>query len=123
LLGRSLFVMSSSLITDTFKQAKSRPGKSTQHKKQVDSKKDQDVKKTRSSTDKKGDEQLSSDIEVLRDFDLQLDYGPCIGIARLERWDRAEKFGLNPPMQVRKIIEMNLNDDRYTQCVWNDYNI
>ena len=26
-----------------------------------------------------GDEQLSSDIEVLRDFDLQLDYGPCIG--------------------------------------------
>ena len=42
--------MSSILITDTFKKAKSQSGKSTQHKKQVNANKNQDVKKIRSIT-------------------------------------------------------------------------
>lgn len=28
-------------------------------------------------------------------------YGPCAGITRLDRWDRAKKLGLNPPEEVR----------------------
>jgi len=33
-------------------------------------------------------------------------YGPCIGITRIERWERAHKFGLNPPMDIKDLLEM-----------------
>jgi hypothetical protein len=32
----------------------------------------------------------------LRQFDMNITYGPCIGISRLERWKRAKEMGLNP---------------------------
>jgi hypothetical protein len=28
------------------------------------------------------------------------EYGPCVGMTRLERWDRAASLGLNPPEEV-----------------------
>ena len=28
------------------------------------------------------------------------EYGPCIGMTRLERWERAHALGLNPPTEV-----------------------
>ena len=28
------------------------------------------------------------------------EYGPCIGMTRLERWERAKSLGLNPPTEV-----------------------
>jgi len=31
---------------------------------------------------------------------LTAKYGPCVGISRLERWERAHKWGLNPPEEV-----------------------
>lgn len=34
---------------------------------------------------------------TLREFDLSSKYGPCMGISRLERWERAAKLGLEPP--------------------------
>ena len=27
------------------------------------------------------------------------EYGPCVGVTRLERWDRADALGLNPPLE------------------------
>lgn len=33
-------------------------------------------------------------------FDRNYDYGPCIGVTRLERWERAQAMGLNPPLEV-----------------------
>lgn len=55
--------------------------------------------------------------EILRVFDLYVleiyfwklylsnlrsyEYGPCIGITRLERWDRADALGLKPLHEVR----------------------
>lgn len=39
--------------------------------------------------------------EILRLFDLSYEYGPCVGVSRLARWERAHKAGLNPPVQVR----------------------
>ena len=39
--------------------------------------------------------------EILRIFDLNDEYGPCVGFSRLARWERAHKAGLNPPIQVR----------------------
>ena len=29
---------------------------------------------------------------------------PCIGIARLKRWKRANTFGLNPPIEVLAVL-------------------
>ncbi|KAG8883884.1 hypothetical protein FRB97_005722 [Tulasnella sp. 331] len=42
---------------------------------------------------------------ILRRFDLSYEYGPCIGFTRMERWERADKLGLNPPPVVRQILE------------------
>ncbi|KAI0296546.1 DNA polymerase delta, subunit 4-domain-containing protein [Multifurca ochricompacta] len=41
---------------------------------------------------------------ILRVFDLSYEYGPCIGVTRLERWERAEALGLDPPAEVREIL-------------------
>ncbi|XP_005094952.1 DNA polymerase delta subunit 4 [Aplysia californica] len=61
------------------------------------------------------------ELEVLKQFDLTLEFGPCIGISRMERWQRAQNFGLNPPVEVRDIINQHSDDEIYTQCLWNDY--
>lgn len=45
-----------------------------------------------------------SDLEIIESFDLNYKYGPMTGITRLERWDRAEAFGLQPPKRVREIL-------------------
>ena len=34
------------------------------------------------------------------------DYGPCIGVSRLERWERAHLLGLNPPPEVCIIVPL-----------------
>lgn len=43
---------------------------------------------------------LTLEEKVLRHFDLSSQYGPCIGITRLNRWKRADKLGLKPPVEV-----------------------
>ena len=45
--------------------------------------------------------------EELRQFDLNLKYGPCIDLTRMERFKRAEKFGLDPPKHIRIYLEQN----------------
>ena len=47
---------------------------------------------------------LSSAEVILRDFDMTYEYGPCVGITRMERYDRADKLGLHPPKEVYKIL-------------------
>jgi len=42
---------------------------------------------------------------ILRNFDLTPRYGPCVGISRLDRYRRAEKMGLKPPIEVLQILE------------------
>ncbi|XP_027347836.1 uncharacterized protein LOC113859222 [Abrus precatorius] len=42
--------------------------------------------------------------EVLRQFDLNMAYGPCVGMTRLERWERARKLGLNPPQEIERLL-------------------
>ncbi|KAI0685607.1 DNA polymerase delta, subunit 4-domain-containing protein [Cytidiella melzeri] len=41
---------------------------------------------------------------ILRVFDLSYEYGPCIGMTRLQRWERAEAMGLKPPFAVKEIL-------------------
>ncbi|EMD39333.1 hypothetical protein CERSUDRAFT_112972 [Gelatoporia subvermispora B] len=42
---------------------------------------------------------------ILRVFDLSYEYGPCIGVTRMQRWERAEVLGLKPPPEVKEILE------------------
>ncbi|KAG1795071.1 DNA polymerase delta, subunit 4-domain-containing protein [Suillus plorans] len=57
--------------------------------------------------------------QILRVFDMSYEYGPCVGMSRLERWERASSFGLNPPDEVRHILltEEGVEKDEYSQCV------
>ncbi|KAJ5083427.1 hypothetical protein N7456_012854 [Penicillium angulare] len=42
--------------------------------------------------------------KILRNFDLSIDYGPCVGIDRLGRWRRAARMGLEPPIEVLTVL-------------------
>ncbi|KAH7915248.1 DNA polymerase delta, subunit 4-domain-containing protein [Hygrophoropsis aurantiaca] len=55
--------------------------------------------------------------QILRVFDMSYEYGPCVGMTRLERWERAEGFGLNPPPEVRDILLTKEGGEDYAQCV------
>ncbi|KAG6029059.1 hypothetical protein E4U41_000484 [Claviceps citrina] len=47
---------------------------------------------------------LSVNEKVLRYFDVSSQYGPCIGIDRTKRWERAERLGLNPPIEILAVL-------------------
>ncbi|PGH04308.1 hypothetical protein AJ79_07156 [Helicocarpus griseus UAMH5409] len=49
-------------------------------------------------------ENLTMHEKILRHFDLSNQYGPCIGIARIKRWRRAQLLGLNPPIEVLAVL-------------------
>lgn len=42
--------------------------------------------------------------KILREFDMSGQYGPCTGIARLKRWNRAQRLGLAPPTEVLAVL-------------------
>lgn len=42
--------------------------------------------------------------KILRHFDLSSQYGPCIGIPRLDRWKRAFNLGTEPPIEVLAVM-------------------
>ncbi|PNY26122.1 DNA polymerase delta subunit 4 [Tolypocladium capitatum] len=49
-------------------------------------------------------EDLEVSEKVLRYFDVSSQYGPCIGIDRMKRWQRAERLGLSPPIEVLSVL-------------------
>ncbi|KAK5651211.1 hypothetical protein OQA88_12718 [Cercophora sp. LCS_1] len=56
------------------------------------------------ATHRKHTEGLTTGEKILRYFDVSSQYGPCIGTARLKRWQRAEALGLNPPIEVLAVL-------------------
>ncbi|KAK6356561.1 hypothetical protein TWF718_000912 [Orbilia javanica] len=42
--------------------------------------------------------------KILRHFDLSSQYGPCVGVTRFKRWERAERLGLGPPIEVLAVL-------------------
>ena len=42
--------------------------------------------------------------DLMRQFDLNPEYGPCVGITRLERWERAQRLGKMPPAEVKAYL-------------------
>ncbi|KAI1632444.1 DNA polymerase delta, subunit 4-domain-containing protein [Biscogniauxia mediterranea] len=49
-------------------------------------------------------EGLSLAEKVLRYWDVSSQYGPCVGISRMKRWQRADRLGLNPPVEVLAVL-------------------
>ncbi|MCJ1474712.1 hypothetical protein MMC13_003372 [Lambiella insularis] len=47
---------------------------------------------------------LSLEQKILREFDLSSQFGPCVGIARTKRWNRARSLGLQPPIEVLAVL-------------------
>ncbi len=42
---------------------------------------------------------------VLAAFDLDQSFGPCVGLSRAARWERARALGLSPPAEVFAALE------------------
>lgn len=60
-----------------------------------------------------------ADERALKTFDLTSKYGPCCGMTRLERYDRAAGLGLDPPKKVLEVIQRRGADDpRWRECLW-----
>lgn len=62
-----------------------------------------------------------AELELLRQFDLAWQYGPCTGITRLQRWQRAEQMGLEPPLEVRQVLQTHPGDPRFQYSLWHLY--
>ena len=85
------------------------------------------LKRVKHSTTKKETKTKEVDLvaseAALREFDLNVDYGPLVGISRLDRLLRAESFNLPVKPEISKILkdseliqahpELNLN-------IWHD---
>nr|XP_020493407.1 DNA polymerase delta subunit 4 isoform X1 [Labrus bergylta] len=61
------------------------------------------------------------ELQQLKQFDLDWRFGPCTGISRLQRWERAKLHGMNPPEEIRELLLQTQIDSEYTQSLWSDY--
>ncbi|XP_068678000.1 DNA polymerase delta subunit 4-like [Montipora foliosa] len=118
-LRRPVKMASSKLITESFpKTKKDRPIIQKLPKKKTQDLNDRDAELFKESSLKDQKQDLEKEFQLLKEFDLDSEYGPCIGITRLERWERAEEYGLYPPKEVKEIILQHPGDTTYTECVW-----
>ncbi|KAJ0970946.1 hypothetical protein J5N97_018905 [Dioscorea zingiberensis] len=57
----------------------------------------------------------------LRQFDMDMRYGPCLGLTRLERWNRAQSMGLHPPLEVGSLLQEQAGGGAAAatlECLW-----
>ncbi|XP_061583097.1 DNA polymerase delta subunit 4 [Cololabis saira] len=100
------------LITDSFKVVKkSRKARKRQKSVTPPPPQTEDVAKTA----------REEELQRLRQFDLDWKFGPCTGISRLQRWERADLHGLNPPEEIRDLLLLTHTDPEYTLSLWNEY--
>ncbi|KAH6966284.1 DNA polymerase delta, subunit 4-domain-containing protein [Fusarium venenatum] len=59
---------------------------------------------TQWSTPRLHQQGVSQNERILRYFDVSSQYGPCIGMPRMQRWKRADRLGLNPPIEVLAVL-------------------
>ncbi|XP_054827887.1 DNA polymerase delta subunit 4 [Eublepharis macularius] len=62
-------------------------------------------------------------VEMLKQFDLSWEFGPCTGITRLQRWERAELLGLNPPVAVRELLLKFKGNPSIMHSLWHEYSL
>lgn len=56
----------------------------------------------------------NEDLEILKQFDLDMIFGPCTGISRIDRYERALRHELDPPIRVYELIQLYPNDRQVT---------
>ncbi|XP_019125248.1 DNA polymerase delta subunit 4 isoform X2 [Larimichthys crocea] len=61
------------------------------------------------------------ELQKHKQFDLDWRFGPCTGISRLQRWERAKLHGLNPPEEIRDLLSQAHTDAEYNQSLWSGY--
>jgi DNA polymerase delta subunit 4 len=49
---------------------------------------------------------------MAREFDMDMRYGPCLGLTRAQRWRRADALGLAPPPALLALCA----EDQ--PCIW-----
>ncbi|KAJ8762712.1 hypothetical protein K2173_012204 [Erythroxylum novogranatense] len=54
---------------------------------------------------------------LLKQFDMNMAFGPCIGLTRLARWERAQRLRLNPPREVEGLLK---GGKIHSGCLWGD---
>ncbi|GKV07447.1 hypothetical protein SLEP1_g19226 [Rubroshorea leprosula] len=47
---------------------------------------------------------------------MNMAYGPCLGMTRLARWERAQRLGLNPPKEIKNLLNAGKVQ---LECLWN----
>ncbi|XP_053548338.1 DNA polymerase delta subunit 4 isoform X2 [Bombina bombina] len=62
-------------------------------------------------------------LDTLIQFDLDWHFGPCTGITRLERWQRAQSLGLSPPQIVSDLLLKYSVEPVYQYSLWHDYSL
>ncbi|XP_034400272.1 DNA polymerase delta subunit 4 isoform X2 [Cyclopterus lumpus] len=61
------------------------------------------------------------ELQRLRQFDLDWRFGPCTGISRQQRWERAKRHGLSPPEEVRDLLLQTHTGPDYNLSLWSEY--
>ncbi|XP_051559094.1 DNA polymerase delta subunit 4 [Myxocyprinus asiaticus] len=100
------------LITDTYKVVK---------KARRGGKRDKSPTPPRAEPEPPQLSEREKDLLELKKFDLDWRFGPCTGISRLQRWERAALHGLDPPQEIKDILLKEKTDREYTQSLWCDY--
>lgn len=59
-----------------------------------------------------------SGTKILEAFDMNCKYGPCIGITRRARWERAKKFDLDPPAEVWELLFGSNSEAALQTSIW-----
>ena len=57
-------------------------------------------------------------MQLLRAFDLDPEFGPCVGMTRKARWERAAANGLHPPAEVLALVQKHADDAAYAEALW-----
>ncbi|KAG8125379.1 putative DNA polymerase delta subunit 4-like protein [Naja naja] len=96
------------LITDSFQVVKKEGGREERKAAQAQSPR-QDLVQAESHLQ---DTAQPDELEILKQFDLSWQYGPCTGITRMQRWERAKFLGLNPPTTVQDSL-LKYNKDPF----------
>ncbi|XP_071946570.1 DNA polymerase delta subunit 4-like [Antedon mediterranea] len=116
-------MMSSSKVTDYFSVKKGHESKLSKKPKSQVKHVPKITESQQTDSNKHAEKLHQKQLNVLRTFDMKWEYGPCVGVSRLERWQHADQHNLNPPLAIKKLIEDHSTDEEYTQCVWNSYEL
>ncbi|KAM9557657.1 DNA polymerase delta subunit 4 [Guaruba guarouba] len=112
------------LITDSFpRRRRRRPGRAPGTGKGKGKVKGTGCPRVTAAEEPPGSGPDRSVLEMLRSFDLAWEYGPCTGITRLQRWERAQALGLSPPDTVRDALLEHQDDPNIIYNLWHEYEL